>query len=114
MGILSRPKLCPRFSFSSQRRSRDAILAIAPRKTAKSALKACPWTSPSGLKSETPNATTFEKAMTISRAFAISSRMGPFGSLIDTAAIVNQATELKCLSASVAFDQTLERKIERC
>jgi hypothetical protein len=36
------------------------------------------------------------------------------GGVIDTAAIVNQATELKRLSASVAFDQTLKRKIQRC
>jgi hypothetical protein len=36
------------------------------------------------------------------------------GGVIDTAAIVNQATELKRLSASAAFDQTLERKIQPC
>jgi len=37
-----------------------------------------------------------------------------FLTIIDTAAIVNQATEMKRLSASVAFDQTLERKLQRC
>ena len=42
-------------------------------------------------------------------------KMDPdIGGVIDTAAIVNQATELKRLSASVAFDQTHERKIQRC
>ena len=40
--------------------------------------------------------------------------IAPLTRVIDTAAIVNQATELKRLSASVAFDQTLERKIQRC
>jgi hypothetical protein len=47
--------------------------------------------------------------------FPVSNKMEPdIGGVIDTAAIVNQATELKRLSASVAFDQTLKRKIQRC
>ena len=48
------------FSFPNQRRDRCATPAIAPRKTARMARNACPSTSLSGLKSETPNAATFE------------------------------------------------------